>query len=98
MRSAMIPPFTTGFLDLLKRVLPEGSKGVKSSHHVHNIQVGVANIRALLKYDAEIDAAADHVTQMAALYLNRHDVAATAMTEQERRADGDRFGAAQDAL
>ena len=94
----MIPPFTTGFMDLIKRVLLEASRGVESSHHVHNIQVGVANIRALLKYDVEIDAAADRLTQMAALYLNRHNVAATTMTEQERRADADRFGAAQDAL
>lgn len=94
----MVPTFTAGFVDLIKRVLLEASKGVASSHHVHNVQAGIANILSLLQYDGEIGAAAERLTRTAANYLDRHDIASTTLTEQEKRADVDRFGLAQDAL
>ena len=94
----MIPPFTTSFVDLIKRVLLEASRGIASSHHLHNVGAGIANIRSLVEPDEEIDAAADRLTQSAASYLNRHDGGSTRMTEQERRADADRFRVAQNAL
>ena len=67
----MVPTFTAGFVDLIKRVLLEASKGIASSHHVHNVQAGIANILCLLQYDGEIGAAAERLTQTAANYLNR---------------------------
>jgi hypothetical protein len=94
----MIPTFTTDFVDLIKRTLLEASRGIASSHHLHNVRAGVANILSLLEYDAEIGAAADRLTQTAASYINRHDIVSATMTEQERRADADRFGIAQDAF
>jgi len=94
----MVPPFANGFVDLIKRALLEASRDIASSHHLHNVRAGIANILSLLEYDDEIGAAADRLTQTAANYLNRHNIGLTMMTEQERRADVDRFGVAQDAL
>jgi hypothetical protein len=97
-RFDMIPAFANGFVDLIKSALLEASRGVASSHHFHNVRAGIANILSLLEYDEEIGAAADRLTETAANYLNRHDIVSTTTTEQERRADADRFGIAQDAL
>jgi hypothetical protein len=94
----MVPPFANGFVDLIKRALLEASRGIASSHHLHNVRAGIANILSLLEHDDEIGAAADRLTQTAANYLNRHDIGLTIMTEQERRADVARFDVAQDAL
>jgi hypothetical protein len=94
----MIPTVANGFVDLIKSTLLEASRGIVSSHHFHNVRVGIANILSLLEHDDEIGAAADCLTQTAANYLNRHDIVSTTMAEQERRADADRFDIAQDAL
>jgi hypothetical protein len=97
-RFDMAPTFTKGFVELIKDVLSEASRGVASSHHFHNVRAGIANILSLLEYDNEIGEAANRLTQTAANYLNRHDIASATVTEQERRADADRFGIVQDAL
>ena len=94
----MATAFTAGFLGSIKRVLVDASTGIASSHHVHNVQAGIANILSLLQYDDEIEAAAARLNQTAANYLNRHGIASTTTIEQERCADIDRFGAAQDSL
>jgi hypothetical protein len=94
----MVPPFANGFVDLIKGALLEASRGIASSHHLHNVRAGIANILSLLEYDGEIGAAADRLTQAAANYLNGHDIVSTTATEQERRADADRFRVAQEAL
>ncbi len=94
----MAPSFTDGFVDLIKGVLSEASKGIASSHHFHNVRAGIANILSLLEYDAKIGEAADRLTQTAANYLNSHDAASVTPNDQERRADADRLGIAQAAL
>jgi hypothetical protein len=94
----MVPTFANGFVDLIKMTLLEASRGIASSHHLHNVRAGIANILSLLEYDAEIGAAADRLAQTAASYINRHDIVSATMTEQERRADADRLGIAQDAF
>lgn len=94
----MIPAFANGFVDLIKAALLDASKGIASSHHLHNVRAGIANILSLLEYDAEIGAAADRLAQTAASYINRHDAVSTTMTEHELRADADRLGIAQHAL
>jgi len=94
----MAPTFTTGFVELIKGVLSEASSGIASSHHFHNVRAGIANILSLLEYDNEIGEAANRLTQTAADYLNRHDIPSVTLTDQERRADADRFGIVQDAL
>jgi hypothetical protein len=94
----MAPTFTNGFVDLIKGVLSEASRGVASSHHFHNVRAGIANILSLLEYDAEIGEAANRLTQTAANYLNRHDIVSTTLTEHERCEDAHRFGVVQDAL
>ena len=87
----MIPTFANDFVDSIKSALLEASSGIASSHHFHNVRAGIANILSLLEYDEEIGAAADRLTETAANYLNRHDIVSTTTTEQERRADADRF-------
>jgi hypothetical protein len=62
------------------------------------VQAGIANVLSLLQHDDEINAAADRLSQAAADYLNRHGSASTTTIDQERRADIDRFDAAQDSL
>jgi hypothetical protein len=94
----MVPSFTNDSVDLIKGALLEASNGIASSHHLHNVRAGITNILSLLEYDAEIGAAADRLTQMAAGYLNRHNIVSTTMTDQDRRADADRFGIVQDAF
>jgi hypothetical protein len=94
----MIPTFANSFVDLIERVLLEASRGITSSHHLHNVRAGIANILSLLEDDAEIGAAADRLTQTAASYINRHDIVSKTMTELERCADADRYGIAQDAV
>jgi len=79
-------------------VLLEASRGIASSHHLHNVRAGIANILSLLEYDDEIGNAANRLTETAANYLNRHDIASTTLTEPEKRADAERFGVVQDAL
>jgi hypothetical protein len=94
----MAPTFTNGFVDLIKGVLLEASRGIASSHHFHNVRAGIANILSLLEYDNQIGEAADRLTETAASYLNRHDAASTTLTDHEVRADADRFGVVQEAL
>lgn len=94
----MVPAFANGFIDLIKGVIAEASKGIASSHHVHNVQSGIVNILSLLEHDEEISAAADRLGQTAANYLNRHGIVSATITDHERRADADRFGVAQEAL
>jgi hypothetical protein len=91
----MVPTFTLCFLDLIESELRQASKGVASSHHVHNVQSGIANIVDLLEYDGGIADAAGHLTRMAASYINRHNVA---VPEREADADADRLRAALAAL
>jgi hypothetical protein len=92
----MVPTFANGFVDLIKMTLLEASKGVASLHHLHNVSAGIANILSLLEYDAEIGAAADRLARTSASYINRH--ISTTMTDQEQRADADRFDIVEEAF
>jgi hypothetical protein len=94
----MLPTFTLAFLDLIESELRRASKGLTSSHYVHNVGSGIANIVDLIEYDDEIVDAADHLTRMAASYINRHDAVSVTATELEARADADRFRTALAAL
>ena len=92
----MIPTFTVAFLDLIESELRRASKGLSSSHYLHNVRSGIANIVDLIEYDDGIADAADDLVRMAAGYINRHD--AISVTEPEARADADRFHTAMAAL
>jgi hypothetical protein len=94
----MVPLFTLSFLDLIESELQRASKGLSSSHYLHNVRSGIANIVALIEYDDEIADAADHLIRMAAGYINRHNPVSITVTEQETRADADRFRNALAAL
>jgi len=94
----MVPTFTLSFLDLIESVLGQASRGIASSHHLHNVRSGIANIIDLLQYDGEIADAAGHLIRVAASYIDRHDAISIAGTEQETDADADRFRAALAAL
>jgi hypothetical protein len=98
MRPDMVPTFTISFLDLIESELRRASKGLASSHYVHNIRSGIANIVDLIEYDDEIADAADHLTRMSASYINRHDAVSITVTELEAHADADRFRTALAAL
>jgi hypothetical protein len=93
----MVPSFTLSFLDLIESELKRVSKGFFSSHYLHNVRSGIANIVDLIEYDDEIADAADHLTRMAAGYINRHDAVSVAVAERET-ADADRFRTALAAL
>ena len=94
----MIPTFTVAFLDLIESELRRASKGLSSSHYLHNVRSGIANIVDLIEYDDGIVDAADHLTRMAASYINRHDAVSIEMIEPETDADADRFRTALAAL
>jgi hypothetical protein len=94
----MVPTFTLSFLDLIESELRRASNGLSSSHYLHNVQSGIANIVDLIQYDDEIADAADHLIRMAAGYINRHDAIAVPVGEPEARADTDRFRSALAAL
>ena len=94
----MVPTFTLGFLDLIENVLRQASKGIASSHHLHNVQSGIANILDLLQYDDGIADAAGQLTRMAASYINRHNLVPVVITDKETDGDADRLRAAFAAL
>jgi len=94
----MVPNFMLSFLDLIESELRRASKGLTSCHYLHNVGSGIANIVDLIEYDDEIADAADHLTRMAASYINRHDAATIPVTEPETHADTDRFRTALAAL
>ncbi len=94
----MVPTFTLSFLDLIESELRRVSNGLSSSHYLHNVQSGIANIVDLIQYDDEIADAADHLIRMAAGYINRHDAVPVTVSEPEARADADRFRSALAAL
>jgi hypothetical protein len=94
----MVPTFTLSFLDLMESELRRASKGFTSSHYLHNIRSGIANIVDLIEYDNDIAHAAGHLTRTAANYINGHDAISATVTEPEARADADRFRTALAAL
>ena len=94
----MVPMFTLSFLDLIESELKRVAKGLSSSHYLHNVRSGIANIVDLIEYDDEIADAADHLTRMAAGYINRHDAVSVTVAEPEIHADADRFRTALAAL
>ena len=94
----MVPNFTLSFLDLIESELQRASNGLSSSHYLHNVRSGIANIVDLIQYDDEIADAADHLIRMAAGYIDRHAAIAATVGEPEARADADRFRSALAAL
>ncbi len=94
----MVPTFMLSFLDLIESELRRASNGFSSSHYLHNVRSGIANIVDLIEYDDGIADAADHLTRAAASYINRHDAVSVTVTEPEVRADADRFRTALAAL
>jgi hypothetical protein len=94
----MVPTFTLAFLELIESELQRASRGLASSHYLHNVQSGIANIVDLIEYDDEIADAADHLTRMAASYINRRGAVSVTATEREARGDADRFRAVLAAL
>jgi|ERR1700738_4320403 hypothetical protein len=94
----MVPTFMLSFLELIESELRRASKGFTSSHYLHNIRSGIANIVDLIEYDDGIVDAADHLTRTAASYINRHDAVSIKVTESETNADADRFRTALAAL
>jgi len=94
----MVPNFTLSFLDLIESELQRASNGLSSSHYLHNVRSGIANIVDLIQYDDEIADAADHLIRMAAGYINRHAAIAATADDPEARADADRFRGALAAL
>ena len=93
----MVPTFMLSFLELIESELRRASKGFTSSHYLHNIRSGIANIVDLIEYDDGIVDAADHLTRTAASYINRHDAVSIEAIEPET-ADADRFRTALTAL
>jgi hypothetical protein len=87
----MTPSFALPFLDLIESELQRASKGLSSSHYLHNIRSGIANIVDLIEYDRKIADAADHLVRMAASYIDRRDAVSITIAGPEAQADADRF-------
>jgi hypothetical protein len=91
----MLSAHITSFLKLISAQLEETSRGVTSSHHVHNVQCGIENILSLLSYDNDVIERANQLSRQASNYISRHDLK---VSEGDTGEDADRLRAAYDAL
>jgi hypothetical protein len=94
----MLSAHITSFLKLISAQLEETSRGVTSSHHVHNVQCGIENILSLLSYDNDVIERANQLSRQASNYISRHDLASSKPGDGDAGTDADRLRAAYVAL
>ena len=93
---SMLSAHIASFLKLIGVQLEETSRGIRSIHHFHNVECGIANILSLLEPNSEVVEKADQLSRKASSYIARHDLVSTV-----RDGDGDetdRLDAARAAL
>ena len=84
------------FLNLISAQLEEPSCGISSIHHFHNVQCGIANILALLKYNNDVVEKADQLSRRASNYITGHDLISSKIGDITD--DASRLHAAHEAL
>ena len=94
----MLSAHLTSFLNLISAQLDETSRGIRSDHHFHNVQCGIANILSLLEYDNAVDQKADQLSRTASRYITCHDVISSKSSDGNITEDADRLHAAHKAF
>jgi hypothetical protein len=94
----MLSAHLTSFLNLISAQLDETSRGIRSDHHFHNVQCGIANILSLLEYDNAVDQKADQLSRTASRYITCHDVISPKSGDGNITEDADRLHAAHEAF
>jgi hypothetical protein len=94
----MLSKHIASFLKLIHAQLEETSRGVASSHHVHNVQCGIYNILSLLERNEDVVEKADQLSSRAFSYIARHDLISSKMSDGDIGEDADRLQAAHAAL
>jgi hypothetical protein len=94
----MLSAHIASFLKLISAQLEETSRGIRSIHHFHNVQCGIANILSLLEYDNDVVEKADQLARRASSYITRHDLISGKGTDGDISEDADRLQAAHAAL
>ncbi len=96
-RRPMLSAHITSFLKLIGAQLEETSRGIRSIHHFHNVECGIANILSLLEPNSEVVQKADQLSRKASSYIARHDLVST-VRDGDGDEDSDRLHAALAAL
>jgi hypothetical protein len=94
----MVSAHIASFLKLISAQFEETSRGISSTHHLHNVQCGIANILSLLESNDEVVERADHLSRRASNYITRHDLISSKVRDEEISEDADRLHAAHEAL
>ena len=85
------------FSSFIGAQLEETSRGIRSIHHFHNVECGIANILSLLEPNSEVVQKADQLSRKASSYIARHDLVST-VRDGDGDEDSDRLHAALAAL
>jgi hypothetical protein len=94
----MLATYTVSFLKLIDTVLDDVSRGVASSHHLHNVRCGIENILALLECSNELVEKADQLSHRAGDYIAYRGLTASEMSDRTIGEDVDRLRTAREAL
>jgi hypothetical protein len=92
----MLSAHIESFLKLISAQLEETSRGIRSIHHFHNVECGIANILSLLELNSEVVEKADQLSRRASSYIASHDLVSTVRDGGDE--DADRLHAAHEAL
>jgi len=85
-------------IGLIHAQIEEASRGLASSHHLHNVQCGIENIVSLLEPSKVLTDSSAQLYQLARSYIASHDPTASNMSEADASEDAARLRAAQAAL
>ena len=94
----MLSAHISSFLKLINSVLDDISGGIASSHHLHNVRCGIANILGLLEYNDELVQKADQLTRRAGDYITYHDLLTARDSDRSQAEDVNRLHIAREAL
>ena len=94
----MLSAHIASFLKLISAQLEETSRGIRSIHHFHNVQCGIANILSLLENNNDVVEKADQLSRRASSYITRHDLVSSTARDVDISEDALRLQAAHAAL
>jgi hypothetical protein len=94
----MLGAHTASFLKLINATLEDTSRGVASSHHLHNVRCGVENIMSLLEFNNDVVEKAERLSRRARDYITYHDLVTSKISGVTIGEEVDRLRAARDAL
>jgi hypothetical protein len=94
----MLSNHLSRLLDLIHAQLDETSRGVASSHHLHNVQCGIDNILSILEHSKPVLETSAELSCRASNYITRHDLISSQMSDMDISQDAERLRAAREAL